>query len=93
MEDWKYVDIEPDELICRVEQYGLRKTYAGGHVEFLVTVREYREPPDPAMRFFAQADKATNQKTAAYVPSGWGPNLSTALWECVKAIRKFPYEP
>jgi hypothetical protein len=93
VEDWKYVDADDVERLCRMERFGIRKQYPGGEVEFVVTVREYREPPDPAMRFFAEADKPTNQKTAAYTPCGWGPNLSTALWECVKAIRKFPYEP
>jgi hypothetical protein len=93
LEDWKYVDSEAEERLCHVEQYGIRKTYSGGEIEFIVSVREYREPPDPAMRFFAQADKHTNQKSAPYIPCGWGPNLSTALWECIKAIRKFPYEP
>jgi hypothetical protein len=93
LEDWKYVDAEPEERLCRVEHFGIRKQWSGGEVEFVISVREYREPPDPAMRYFAQADKTTNQRSAPYTPSGWGPNLSTALWECIKAIRKFPYEP
>jgi len=50
-------------------------------------------PPDPAMRFLAQADKQTNQKTAPYTPMGWGSSLLQALAECMKGIRKFPYEP
>ena len=45
------------------------------------------------MRFLAQADKQTNQKTAPYTPTGWGPSLLQALAECVQGIRRFPYEP
>ena len=39
-----------------------------------------------------EADKQTNQKTAAYRPSGWGSTLLKALSECVQAIHRFPYE-
>ena len=92
MEDWKYVEADPEEEFCKVEYFSIKKVQPGGTIEFTVSVREYVTPPDPAMRFFAQADKETNQKTAPYVPSGWGSTLSVALWECLKAIRRFPYE-
>ncbi len=46
-----------------------------------------------SMRFFAQADKQTNQKTAPFSPSGWGSALVKALSECVREIHRFPYEP
>ena len=93
MSDWHYAQEQPTERLCRIEHYSMLKQQAGGDVEFLITVREYVNPPDPAMRFLAQADKATNQKTAAYTPTGWGPSLLQALAECMKGIRKFPYEP
>lgn len=93
MTDWKYIEAHASEQFCRIEYFSIRKAYSGGEAEFVVTVREYLTPPDPAMRFFAQADKQTNQKSAPYTPVGWGSNLSTALWECMQAIRKFPYEP
>jgi hypothetical protein len=35
------------------------------------------------MRFFAQADKQTNQRTAPFTPVGWGSTLLKALTECV----------
>jgi hypothetical protein len=44
------------------------------------------------MRFFAQADKQTNQKSAPFTPTGWGESLLQALSECVRAIHRFPYE-
>ena len=62
-------------------------------VEFLITVREYITPPDPTMRFYASADKQTNQKSAPFTPVGWGNTLLVALSECMKGIRLFPYEP
>ena len=93
MAEWMYAQEQPTERLCRIEHYGVTKEQAGGDVEFLITVREYVNPPDPAMRFLAQADKQTNQKTAPYTPTGWGSSLLQALAECVKGIRKFPYEP
>ena len=89
MSDWKFVETDAAEQFCRMEHFGVRKH----DVEFVVTVREYMQPPDPSMPFFAQADKQVNQRTAAYTPSGWGSTQNDALWECIKAIRKFPYEP
>ncbi len=94
MSDWNYLETAPTEEYCRIEYLGIKKLLEDGSaVEFLVTVREYARKPDPAMAFFAQADKQVNQKTAPYTPSGWGLTRSEALRECVKAIRKFPYEP
>ena len=58
-----------------------------------MTVRKYVNGPDPAMSFFAEADKQVNQKSAPYTPVGWGSTQNDALWECIKAIRKFPYQP
>jgi hypothetical protein len=93
LSDWQYAQEQLTERLCRIEHYSMLKQQAGRDVEFLITVREYVNPPDPAMRFLAQADKQTNQKTAAYTPTGWGPSLLQALAECMKGIRKFPYEP
>jgi hypothetical protein len=93
LSEWFYAQETPAERLCKLEHYAVLKQQAGGEVEFLITVREYVNPPDPAMRFLAQADKQTNQKTAPYTPSGWGPSLLQALAECIQAIRKFPYEP
>jgi hypothetical protein len=45
------------------------------------------------MCFFAQADKEVNQQTLAYTPCGWGKTSNEAVRECIKAIRKFPYQP
>lgn len=89
MSDWKFIETHPTEHFCRVESFAIQKN----GVEFHITVREFHQPPDPAMPFFAQADKQVNQKSAVYTPSGWGSTMNDAVWECIKAIRKFPYEP
>ncbi len=92
--DWQYVETVAAEGFCRMEHFGIKKVLDDGtSVEFRVTVREYVNRPDPDMAFFAEADKQVNQRTAPYTPVGWGSTRNNALWECVKAIRKFPYEP
>jgi hypothetical protein len=93
LSDWHFAQDQPTERLCKIEHYSMLKGHPGGDVEFLITVREYVNPPDPAMRFLAQADKQTNQKTAPYTPTGWGSSLLQALAECMKGIQKFPYEP
>jgi hypothetical protein len=93
LSEWTYAQEKPTERLCRIQHYSMLKQQGGDQVEFLITVREYIDPPDPAMRFLAQADKQTNQKTAPYTPTGWGPSLLQALAECMQGIRKFPYEP
>lgn len=93
MSEWRYAQEESTERLCKIEHYSMVKQQPGGEVEILITVREYVNPPDPAMRFLAQADQALNQKVAPYIPIGWGASLLQALAECMKGIRKFPYEP
>ena len=70
----------------------MTKPYAGGEVEFVITIREYANPPDPAMQFLAQTDKQTNQKVAPFTPNGWGASLFEALAGCIREIHRFPYE-
>lgn len=93
MPEWQFAQEKPAEGLCKIEHYSVLKDCPGGAIEFLITVREYVNPPDPAMRFLAQSDKQTNQKTAPYTPTGWGSSLLEALAECMRSIRKFPYEP
>ena len=93
MAEWTYIETDSSERLCQIQHFGFTKKEAATEVEFVITVREYINPPDPAMKFLAEADKQTNQKIAPYTPIGWGPSLSAALYECVKAIRRFPYEP
>jgi len=92
MKEWGFAQTDPSQQLAQVHYFSILKPHAGGEVEFLITVKEYLTPKEPTMTFFAQTDKQTNQKTAAYSPSGWGKNLLEALSECVRAIERFPYE-
>lgn len=89
MGDWTFAQEDASEQLCKLHHFAM-KNKSG--VEFIITVREYLTPPDPSLRFLAQADKQTNQKTGAYTPVGWGNSLLSALHECMKSIHMFPYE-
>jgi len=68
------------------------KVQGDREIEFLITVKEFVNPQEPTMKFFAQSDKQTNQKTLAFTPCGWGGSMLKALSECMQAVRRFPYE-
>jgi hypothetical protein len=92
MKDWGFAQTHISQQLAELHLFSIMAKQADGEVEFVITVKEYVTPKEPAMLFFAQADKMTNQKTAPYRPSGWGKSLLEALAECVKAIHRFPYE-
>jgi len=92
MTDWVYAQSDPAEELAQLHFFSMKKRQPGGEIEFIITVREYAERNQQAMKFFAQADKQVNQKTAPLTPFGWGPTLLAALGECMKAIRHYPYE-
>ena len=92
MSEWTFAQTDPSEELAHLHQFSLKKHEADGPIEFLITVREYATKNEQGMRFFASADKQTNQKTAPFTPCGWGPTLLKALSECVKAIHLFPYQ-
>lgn len=88
MSDWSFAQENPADQLCQLHHFAMKH----GGVEFVITVREYITPPDPSMKFFASADKQTNQRTAAVTPAGWGNTLLAALAECMRAVKRFPYE-
>ena len=91
MAEWTYAQNDPSEELCLLHHFSVKKRQPDGDVEFLITVREYISPPDPSMKFLAQADKQTNQAVAPFTPSGWGTSLVQALADCIKAVHRFPY--
>ncbi len=93
MAEWKFAQRDPAEELAHISYYSMKKQQDGQSVEFTIRVHEYITPRDPAMLFFAQADKQTNQRTAPFTPSGWGRTLLEALSACMEAIHRFPYEP
>ena len=76
-----------------LHHFSFKKQQSGAEINFLITVKEFVTPPKGQFaRFFAQADKEVNQKTAPIVPTGWGASLLDALSDCTRMIREFPYE-
>jgi len=91
MDDWGYAQRHPDEEFARLHLFYMKKKQDSEDIEFIITVKEFFTPKDPALKFFAQADKQTNQNVMPFTPSGWGTSLLAALEECVKAVNRFPY--
>ena len=92
MKEWGFAQTRAEEQLAQVHYFSMMKQQGGREIEFLITVKEYITPRERTMQFFAQADKETNQHTAAYRPSGWGKTMLEALSECVRAVNRFPYE-
>lgn len=93
MEQWEYIQSDAAEQLLQLHHFSIVKQQAGGNVTFAITVKEFAvPPPGQRMRFYAEADKAVNQKTATFVPCGWGTSMYAALGDCVRLIREFPYE-
>ncbi len=92
MSEWTFAQSQEKDELARLHLFSMKKHQGDRDIEFVITVREYATPREAFLRFFAQADKQTNQKTAAFTPSGWGDTLLKALAECVEAVHRFPYE-
>ncbi len=92
MAEWTYAETQPSDELAMLHYFSVKKQQDGKAIEFRITVHEYASRNQAKMRFFAQADKQTNQKSAPFTPCGWGESLLDALSQCVKAIHKFPYQ-
>ncbi len=90
--EWTFAQTKPSDELAHVTFYSMKKQQGDREIEFLITVREYVTPRDPAMVFYADTDKQTNQRKAPFTPCGWGRTLLDALSECVKSVHRFPYE-
>lgn len=92
MAEWTYAETSSSDELALLHYFSMKKAQGDKTIEFQITVREYASRNKQLMRFFAQADKQTNQKSAPFTPCGWGESLLDALSQCVKAIHRFPYE-
>ena len=92
MTEWKFAHAEKTERFAQLHYFSITQQVGDRQVEFVITVKEFVNPEDPAMVFFAVADKQTNQKTMPFTCCGWGNSLLKALSECMRAVRRFPYE-
>ena len=92
MSDWKYAQKDPSERLAMLHHFSVHKKQLNGDFLFQITVHEFVTPDIGSLRFFAQADKQTNQETAPFTPVGWGNTMLAALSECIANIHRFPYE-
>ncbi len=92
MADWEFAQTDPSQELAQLSFYSFKKRQGDKTIEFRITVHEYAPRNELHMRFFAETDKQTNQKTAPYTATGWGPTLLKALSDCVREIQRFPYE-
>ena len=93
MGDWQYIQADSAEQLMQLHHFSIVKKQASGSVTFAITVKEFAvPPPGQRLRFYAEADKPVNQHTASFVPCGWGASIFSALGDCVRLIRQFPYD-
>jgi hypothetical protein len=92
--DWHYAQADRSEELAQLHLFSMKKRQPGGDVVgFRITVKEFASAPaGQHLRFFAEADKQVNQKTAPFLPTGWGDSVLKALSDCMRIIRDFPYE-
>ena len=92
MNEWTFAQTDPAQQLARLHHFSMRKPHAHGEIEIVITVKEFAEPKDGSLAFFAQAGTQTNQAATPYTACGWGDTLFTALAECVREIERFPYQ-
>src|SRR4030095_9047338 len=92
MSEWTFAQSQPSDELAQLHFFSMKRQQPDGDVEFIINVKEYIDRNQYHMRFFAQADKQTNQSSAPFTPCGWGESLLQALSECVRAVHRFPYE-
>src|ERR1051325_3177483 len=61
--DWTFAQSDPSDELSQLHFYTMKKHQNGQIIEFRITVREFVDRNDLGMRFYAEADKQTNQKT------------------------------
>ena len=61
------------EQVMQLHYFSIAKVQPSGDMTFAITVKEFAVPPaGQQLRFYAEAEKAVNQKTAPLVPCGQG---------------------
>src|SRR5262245_59695352 len=92
MTEWVFAEKSPPDELAQMHFFSIQKIQGERAIEFRIAVYEYATKNHLSMRFFAQAEKQTNQRTLPFTPVGWGQTLLQALSECVDAVHRFPYE-
>jgi hypothetical protein len=91
--EWVHAQADPADELAQLHYFSFKKRQPEGEIEFVITVKEFASRNALQMRFYAQADKEINQRTAPFRPFAWGDSLLLALSECMRTIRQYPYEP
>ena len=92
MAEWTFAQSNNAEELAQLHFFSVNKRQDDRVIEFRITVKEYAIANHLSMRFYAEADKQVNQKSAPYTPNGWGQTLLQALSDCVKGVQRFPYK-
>ena len=92
MSDWEFAQTDSGEELALLRFFSMKKIQGSEEIDFTITIKEFCTPKSPARRFFAQADKETNQRAAAYTPCGWGKTMLEALSACIREINRFPHQ-
>ena len=91
MTDWTFAETDPLDELAKLHIFSMQKRVGERKIEFRSSVHEYVTRNELGMKFFAQADRQTNQEGVPFTPFGWGQTLLQALSECVESIHRFPY--
>lgn len=92
MSDWQFAQHDPNDQLAQLHFFSMTKRQDSQEINFTITVKEFYTPNNPALKFFAQSDKQTNQHAVPYTPSGWGKTMLEALQACIREIHRFPYQ-
>ena len=72
MTEWVYAQADSAEELAELHYFSFKKRQPEGDIEFVITVKEFASRNALQMRFYAQADKEVNQKTAPFRPLAGG---------------------
>jgi hypothetical protein len=92
MSDWEFAQSDPAEQLALLHFFSMKKLQGEEEIDFTITVKEFSTPKNPALKYFAQADKETNQDAVPYTASGWGKTMLEALASCIREVNRFPYQ-
>ena len=51
MSEWEFAQANPEQQLALVHHFSMLKQQEGGPVEFVITVKQFLTPKDPAMSY------------------------------------------
>ena len=92
MAEWVRADNTAEEL-AELHYFSFKKRQPEDEIEFVITVKEFASRDAMQMRFYAQADKEINERTAPFRAFGWGDTLLAALTNACGGSASIPTIP